>query len=166
VNAITNVEYTTGASAELLSALSVARHTAYSVTFDGTGNLVLETATVRVNGDKIVFYGTAGTLPTGLFSDRIYYVVNATTDNFQVAWTMGGAPVDFIGNGTPPNTYKVIDIVGATGRVTIDGAGVAVDLNPLTLAEVDTGDIVIPILSRIAGANIILNRIYMRASKS
>lgn len=45
-----------------------------------------------VDNDLVVFYG--GTIPGGLSAGTIVYVVNATTDTFQVATTAGGAAID------------------------------------------------------------------------
>lgn len=58
---------------------------------------ITETATPRVNGDKIVFTDVGAS--TGIFPGRVYYVVGKLTNTFQVAATSGGAPIT-IGTAT------------------------------------------------------------------
>lgn len=65
------------------------------------------TATNRVNltghnladGDEVIFT-SAGAVFGGLTADQIYYVVNATTDDFQVEATVGGGVVNLIDAGS------------------------------------------------------------------
>ncbi len=45
-----------------------------------------------LNDDKVVFYN--GTAPGGLTEGTVYFVVNKTADNFQVALTLGGAAIN------------------------------------------------------------------------
>jgi|GEM_PF-473423 len=45
------------------------------------------------------------TLPTGLSANTVYYVVNPTTDTFQVALTLGGSPVT-ITSGSGSGTFN------------------------------------------------------------
>ena len=61
--------------------------TTRSVTMDGTAWVVNLTAHGLENGDEVAFTGTGG----GLTANTIYYVVNKTTDNFQLADTLGGS---------------------------------------------------------------------------
>ena len=51
------------------------------------------------NGDMIRFY-TKGTLPAELNTGQWYYIVNKTTDTFQVSETEGGSVVAFTDDGT------------------------------------------------------------------
>lgn len=48
------------------------------------------------NGDTVVFT-TTGALPTGLLPNKIYYVVNVSTNTFQVALTAGGSAINTTG---------------------------------------------------------------------
>lgn len=52
------------------------------------------------NGNKLVFEST-GTLPSGLIEGALYYVVNSTTNTFQVSSSIGGSAVTIsdVGNG-------------------------------------------------------------------
>lgn len=50
------------------------------------------------NGDKIQFY--AGTMPGGLSENVTYFIVNATTDTFQVSATAGGSAINITSDGS------------------------------------------------------------------
>jgi hypothetical protein len=52
----------------------------------------------RENGDVVYF--TASSMPTGLDSDTIYYVINSTDNTFKVSSTSGGEAVEFSTDGT------------------------------------------------------------------
>lgn len=45
-----------------------------------------------VNGDAVTL-STTGTLPTGLTAGTLYYIVAAATNTFELALTVGGAPI-------------------------------------------------------------------------
>lgn len=64
----------------------------------GTPGVVTSTAHGLVAGDKIKF--TAGTLPTGLALDTVYYVVSGglTANDFEVALTAGGTAITTTGS--------------------------------------------------------------------
>jgi len=68
-----------------------------------------------VNTDRV--YILATTLPTGLSSSILYYVISATTDTFQVSLTSGGAAVTFTTDGTAVRwiqtleTYSIFKII-------------------------------------------------------
>lgn len=57
------------------------------------------------NGDEII-PSTTGTLPTGLTSGNSYFVINKTTDTFQVAATPGGTAINF--TGSPSGTHSIV----------------------------------------------------------
>lgn len=63
-------------------------------------NTITITAHGLSNGNLIHFEST-GTLPSGLIADSDYFVVNSTTNTFQVATTRGGTPVTLsdVGSG-------------------------------------------------------------------
>lgn len=63
------------------------------VSFDGTTNRVALLTHGAQNGDQVVFAGAP--LPPELTAGTVYYVTGRTTDDFQVAATFGGAPIDF-----------------------------------------------------------------------
>ena len=55
------------------------------------------------NDDPVVF-STTGALPTGLTAGTVYYVVNAATDTFEVAATVGGASINTSGSQSGTHT--------------------------------------------------------------
>jgi hypothetical protein len=80
------------------------------VTLDVTSSLVNRTAHGLINGSKISFYQLTNT--TGIVAERVYYVVNATANSFQVSESAGGAAISLTGsNGTASLLpYKVATV--------------------------------------------------------
>jgi hypothetical protein len=72
--------------------------TPIACTFTDAGDLVTKTAHGLSNDDRVSFATIVTT--TGIVINRIYFVVNADTDTFQVALTAGGAAVPLTTNGT------------------------------------------------------------------
>jgi hypothetical protein len=68
------------------------------VAFTDTGDLIGRTSHGYGNGDKVQFYDIVGT--TGLVASQTYYVVNATSDTFQVSATPGGSPLPLTTDGS------------------------------------------------------------------
>lgn len=77
----------------------------------GASNIINETTTGLSNGDKIVFTAP----PAELRADRVYYVVNKSTDSFKVATTSGGSAV------TIANSQSGIAYVPASASLTTTG---------------------------------------------
>lgn len=77
-----------------------------NVTFTATAatDLITSTAHGLVNNRRIHLF-TTGTLPAGLLTDTSYYVVNVTTDTFQVSLTPGGTAVDITDTGSGTHTF-------------------------------------------------------------
>lgn len=61
---------------------------------DPTNDLVLLRMNGVQNGDIVMFEDGAEAPPSPLTQTNAYYVINATTNSFQVSTTRGGAPVD------------------------------------------------------------------------
>jgi len=52
------------------------------------------------NDRRVVFYPANGeALPTGITEGTDYFVINATTDTFQISLTPGGAAINLTGDG-------------------------------------------------------------------
>lgn len=83
--------------------------TALSVTFDHTTEKVLRVTHGFVNGDMVIF--NPGDLPPEIVAGTVYFVVNATTNDFQVSLTSGGAAVSFSANGSGTRTVFKNDAV-------------------------------------------------------
>lgn len=75
------------------------------VTFTAaTTDIITSTAHGLVNGDIIkVISGT--TLPAGLSTTIVYYVISSATNTFSVALTNGGSAVDITDTGTGTHTW-------------------------------------------------------------
>lgn len=58
------------------------------------------------NGD-IIQVSTTGTLPTGLSASTNYYIINKTTDTFQVSTAEGGSAVDMSSTGSGTHTWTI-----------------------------------------------------------
>jgi len=90
------------ASRSLQSVVNLATSTAaaqsMSVTFTDTGDLVTSAGHGFRNGDSVIF--TNVTTTTGITAFTLYYVINATTDTFQVSSAYGGSGLALTSDGT------------------------------------------------------------------
>lgn len=75
-------------------------------TADNTTDTVTSTSHGYSNGDIIQFYGNV--LPTGLYPNVNYYIINSATNTFQVSLTAGGAAVNFTDNGSDLKCHKYL----------------------------------------------------------
>lgn len=62
------------------------------------------------NGDVVVLAGMTG--GTGLVAGRVYFVIGATANTFQLATTVGGAAVDFTTDLTAGTVTRLVEIAG------------------------------------------------------
>lgn len=67
--------------------------------------VVTSTAHGLPNGTAVIME-TSGALPTGLAPDTVYYIVNATTNTYQLANTIGGAAINT--SGSQSGTHKLV----------------------------------------------------------
>ena len=74
-----------------------------SVTFTDTGDLVTLAAHGFRNGDSVLFSTITDT--TGITVNTNYYIINTTTDTFQVSTTYDGAAVNLVTNGSGVAVY-------------------------------------------------------------
>lgn len=95
-----------------------------SSTLDGLDTLVYNSSTVTLtiaspcvvtwashgipNGYGVQIT-TTGTLPTGLTAGTTYYVINATTNTFQLSATKGGSAINTSGSQSGTHTAKQLD---------------------------------------------------------
>lgn len=85
--------------------------TVETFTVDDTTDELIDASHGLTDGDAVVLT-TTGTLPGGLDdvdadgNEVPYWVVNATTDRFQVATSVGGSPVDITDTGTGTHSYQ------------------------------------------------------------
>jgi surface protein len=74
-----------------------------SVTFTDTGDLITSAGHGFRNGDSVLFTSIVST--TGINVDAQYYIINVTTDTFQVSTTYGGSALALTTDGTGVALY-------------------------------------------------------------
>jgi len=85
----------------------VSRETGVAFTTNfATNNKLTSTAHGFLNGQRVMITSSAQNLPAGSLRSIVYFVVNQTTDNFEVSLTSGGAAVVLTGNGTGTHTVR------------------------------------------------------------
>lgn len=90
-----------------------------TVTLTDAGDTVTLAGHGLPNGKRVSF--TAITTTTGISIYNLYYVVNATTDTFQLSLTQGGAPIALTNNGTGTIIYQTLVIaIDPNVSVTVD----------------------------------------------
>lgn len=133
-----------------------------TVTFTNGTNLINETATTLFDGNTISFNANAGTLPTELREDIVYFVVSQLTNSFQVAYTSAGAAITFTDDGSGTNTYARTNQQGSSPALTL-GAGSPATLVPQALAAIEEGDSIYPVVSNKTDAvDILVSKAYTR----
>lgn len=91
------------------------------VTFQGGADTVTRNSHGYQNGYQITFASITTT--TGIIPDQIYYVVNATTDTFQLSLSSDGSPIDLVGDGTGfilPYKQAIITVTPQAGQILQD----------------------------------------------
>lgn len=135
---------TTGiAVGQLVTSNNLALATAATGTADVSTDTITRTAHGLANGTKVSF-SVLGTV-TGVSLNTIYYVVNAATDTFQVAATVGGAAIDLTGTGGSVSfryPAYVVSIVPSTS-VTMSAPAVASGAVATTFRDLDLTDAIL-----------------------
>lgn len=89
------------------------------VTLTDEGDLVTLVGHGLPNGKRVSFNSITTT--TGIAIYNLYYVVNATTDTFQLSLTQGGTPIALKNNGTGTIIYQTLVIaIDPNVSVTVD----------------------------------------------
>lgn len=70
-------------------------------------NIVKRTAHGLSDNNVIVFTNSGGAIASGLSTYKGYYIVNKSTNYFQVSTTQGGTPVTLTNVGTGTNRYQL-----------------------------------------------------------
>lgn len=86
-------------------------------TFTASGDLVTAAGHCLIDGDIVSLRIVNGT--TGIYTNTIYYVVNATTNTFQLSLTQGGSVIDLVTDGTGGYISPVF-ITAITPNVSIE----------------------------------------------
>lgn len=132
-----------------LAAVCLARYgygSGNDFTADNTTNVFTKVSHGMSNGQAVLVNNVGGALPSGLAVNTLYYVINATTNTFQLSTSVGGSAVDITTNGTGTQyTYTTFKLPNLCGSVPI-GSGQKiktfnfVDANVNTSTEVITVD--------------------------
>ena len=101
---------------DIVASSVVVKHTGRSVGWIVLDDKVTLTAHGLVNGDKVSF--TALGTATGISTGVTYYVVNKTTDDFQLSLTSGGSVINITGANTTGGTMDSV----VTGFSVEDGS--------------------------------------------
>jgi len=111
--------------------------TAIACTFTDSGDLVNKTAHGLDNGTMVSF--STITTTTGILTHTLYYVVNATTDTFQVSATLGGAAINLVTNGSGNLKYaaKIVSI-DPNVSVTLDTPATSSGSSSRSFREIQT----------------------------
>jgi hypothetical protein len=96
---------------------AVATMTIATTAVNTTTNVITSNAHGLVNGAELNYSNQGGTSITGLTSGNDYFVVNKTTNTFQLALTSGGDPIDLTGTGNNSQTFA------STGQLDLTGTG-------------------------------------------
>jgi hypothetical protein len=96
---------------------AVATMTIATTAVNTTTNVITSNAHGLVNGAELNYSNQGGTSITGLTSGTDYFVVNKTTNTFQLALTSGGDPIDISGTGNNSQTFA------STGQFDLTGTG-------------------------------------------
>lgn len=80
------------------------------------------------NDDRVVVYPIqGGSLPTGFTAGTLYYVVNASTDTFQLSATSGGSAITSSDSRSVWAQKCTPEVFGAQGTLTIASGNIKVD---------------------------------------
>lgn len=74
-------------------------------TFTVSASKITKTGHGLDNGMRIRFFSSGGSLPTGMNFGVDYYVVNKTTNDFNISATLGGTAISITGTGSGTLTY-------------------------------------------------------------
>ncbi|MEW6263390.1 MAG: phage tail protein [Thermodesulfobacteriota bacterium] len=92
------------------------------------------------DSDVLRVSNSGGALPAGLSASTKYYVINKTTDTYQLSTTLGGSAVNITDNGTGTHKhhkqFKLPDYRGRFRRGWDHGAGI----DPDAASRTDRGD--------------------------
>ena len=103
-------------------------------TADYTTDFLTSTAHGLANADRVMVFSST-TLPAGISSSTVYFVVNKTTDTFQLSLTWGGSAINLTDNGTGTHKWHVATQNEVSKTIT------AIDISDLL-----KGDVVVPIV--------------------
>jgi hypothetical protein len=146
-----NVNYETSPGL-ILSVSANPTAVASATDVDIAGDKITKTAHGRNNGDILLYTAGSGAIG-GLTNGNYYYVVNKTTNDFQLSATLGGSAINLTSIGTGTQTFtRAIE-------VKIRAEGAASDAAESPLKTDASGDIALGSLAAIAAASVVHFRV-------
>ena len=131
-----------------------------SVTINGSSPSVVVLASNKIvisntftNGDKVAYSNGNGTDITGLVNNTEYFIVNASSSEFQLAATSGGTPIVLtaVGAGTAHSFTKRLGSLHEIAQINTSG-GIIIDQTVSGLVATpdtqDSHDLVITLIDR------------------
>ena len=80
-----------------------------TVTADTSTDEKLDASTHGLeNDDRVIITSSSGDVPAGSSQDVVYFVVNKTTNDFEIALTSGGAAVNLTDNGSGTHSIHAV----------------------------------------------------------
>ncbi len=70
--------------------------------------------------EQVILNSVNGALPVGVSEDTLYYVINATTDTFQVSATLGGSAIDITTAGEARFARVTPQVFAVQGTLPVD----------------------------------------------
>ena len=106
-----------------------------SIQFNGDNDRVLATAHGLSNGDSLFF--TSIVQATGVSAGIRYFVVNATTDDFQLSTTAGGSAVNVVNTDPDPYILGTGSYTVVTDTLEFITRGTVADLDFTNVTEIE-----------------------------
>ncbi len=96
-----------------------------SYTVNTGTDFITATGQNLANGTAVVFTNSGGACPAGITAGTTYYVINKTTNTFQISTSVGGSNVDITDAGSGTNTFLATDsfLRGTSGETTAMKSG-------------------------------------------
>lgn len=91
------------------------------VTDDTTADTLKSIGHGYANGDSVVVWAGANTLPAPLAEGTVYFVISTAANNFQLSATSGGAAINITAFGQGHVQKIVQETFAAQGQLTVSG---------------------------------------------
>lgn len=135
----------------------------YEVTFDNITNTVIRSNHEFKNNEIISFLNSPGNLPTGLNKGYLYYIINSTTNTFQLSYTSGGGIITFTTDGLGSNYLNLVN-----ESYSPSATGDSVKLQNIiinTIFELKTNDNIVVYTTSDDSTPILVYNLFVRISK-
>ena len=117
----------------------------YPVTITIGSPTIITRVSHGLNNGTLITLNTTGALPSGLITGDSYYVVNATMDDFQIAYTSGGSAINTTGTQSGTQSFYVnakyytAGVVGENGNGSTARTATEVAISGWPVGSTDSG---------------------------